>query len=526
MKLAKMQPKRLQRKSDRKSLMRDERYLELIPRYRRNFILFCIEILSFIPTYQQAEIMEELVAVGFRVSVVSGHGTGKTRIFAAYIVWQMFCYPFSIGLITSSNFDQLKKCVWKELEIMKREFEKTIPWARGQFVLKREAIHHRDYQSSWFFAPKTAPVGKPENVAGMHDRRYTVLVDEASGVADDTLAVFKAALTEEDNCFMMVSQGTRNTGLFYESHNQKKHLYKTFALDSELSPRVTIGFIKEKLDEYGGFHSTNYQVKVKGCFPDNQGGYLIPRSWAEATCLPDIIINHDTPPGIIHSVDVAGDGRDSSVILTCLVSGYKKNRKLETLKLEEFPFMSNINDLESALLLTRKEFGGKGTIIVDGIGVGGGLCDNLDHKGIENIRYKCGVPSFQSKEYRNKRAEGYWWFREAVYHKRIKTEENPKLYSQMANLPYFHNESGLFQMMSKKEMATKGIKSPDLADVYMQAFMCTYEPDESGHDDDDTADEMSHAKELMRKAIGGEIMITLLVAYFLLKHRYGNRGFG
>ncbi|ENW9081253.1 terminase, partial [Escherichia coli] len=90
------------------------------------------------------------------------------------------------------------------------------------------------------------------------------------------------ALTEEDNRMLMLSQPTRPSGYFYDSHHSQaktpdnpKGIWTAIVLNSEESPFVTPQFIKQKLLEYGGRDSIEYMVKVLGQFPREINGYLL-----------------------------------------------------------------------------------------------------------------------------------------------------------------------------------------------------------------------------------------------------------
>ncbi|MDW4789171.1 terminase, partial [Escherichia coli] len=76
--------------------------------------------------------------------------------------------------------------------------------------------------------------------------------DEASGISDKAIGVMTGALTEEDNRMLMLSQPTRPSGYFYDSHHSRaktpdnpKGIWTAIVLNSEESPFVTPQFIKE-----------------------------------------------------------------------------------------------------------------------------------------------------------------------------------------------------------------------------------------------------------------------------------------
>jgi len=188
------------------------------------------------------------------------------------------------------------------------------------FIKETKRYYAKDPKDSWFVIPKTAAKHKPEAIAGMHRKWYAVLVDEASGVDDTILSVLRGGLTGEHDRFVMFSQPTNPAGFFARTITDKDLGYKVFHMDSELSPLVDKKWLLEKLKEYGGFLSPEYQIRVKGLLPDVMEGMLIPRVWAEES--KHFKIEHAEPWGYAALCDV-GDGvyRDKSVLNVCKLSG-------------------------------------------------------------------------------------------------------------------------------------------------------------------------------------------------------------
>lgn len=140
----------------------------------------------------------------------------------------------------------------------------------------------------------------------------------------------------------MTSQPTRETGHFAEAmtklavrEGSENGIYTAITMNSELSPLVSKRFIQDKLIEYGGHHSPEYQIRVLGNLPDNLSGYLIPRSWC-VQCVSNKII-HEEAWGWVFLADVAeGVHRDSSVMTICRVSGSGPRRMVETVSCDEY----------------------------------------------------------------------------------------------------------------------------------------------------------------------------------------------
>ncbi len=90
-------------------------------RYRDYRILYRYNFLAFIlahsprdkwPTFQQAPIINAMSEPNFRLSVVSGHSTGKTWLISWYIIWQIVIFDKSTILLTAPKLEQLQDAVF------------------------------------------------------------------------------------------------------------------------------------------------------------------------------------------------------------------------------------------------------------------------------------------------------------------------------------------------------------------------------------------------------------------------------
>jgi hypothetical protein len=449
---------------------------------------YAIELCGIQPTWQQRKLWTDMQKPGCRVSAASGHGTGKSFSYALFCDWALKVYPSSNTLLTANSIDQVRSVVWKELESMTTAINSKLPWMAPFFVRETRRYFARGYKDGWWVIPRTAPVSKPENIAGQHRKWYSALVDEASGLNDEILGIIRGALTDEENRMIMFSQPTRMVGFFADTHlGEISKLWNTHTLNSELSPRVSKKFIYEKLIEYGGHHSPEYQIKVLGLFPTNLSGMLIPRHWCEIA--QKIKIDHQGPWGWVMTADVSeGVHRDSSTYTVWKVSGYEKERRAEPVKSEEF------RDLDP------KRFGQHiynvsldypyCTIGIDYDGVGMTTALEVEELGGNVHRIRWGRPPHSDedkKRYQDLRAYACVQAREAIFEERMKLIPGKKIVDQASNIPYDLGR-GRYAIMQKQIMRSKGIKSPDLFDTHAFVFLVDYVPvseDEGTEADED-----------------------------------------
>jgi hypothetical protein len=445
-------------------------------------------------TWQQYDMFKAIQVDGSQTAVASGHGTGKSWSIAWTLDWHLRTYDLSNALITATNIEQVRSVVWKELDTVISDVNRNYKWMDGLFIKETERYFVKGFKDSWYVLPKTASKGSAENIAGQHRAHYICIVDEAAGVHDEIIGVLRGALTDilEENRFAMFSQPTRQVGHFAEAFSSLKSLYKTFNLNSEESPIVSKKFIHDKLVEYGGHHSPEYQIKVLGRLPDNLSGFLIPKSWC--TQAQAVLIEHEQPWGWVMTADVAeGVHRDSSVWTLARVSGYGMDRKVDVIDMREF--------LGSDELVFAREMYAeivkypRITVAVDADGPGRTVILTLEELGVTVERIHWGLPPHADadrKRYKNQRAYASVKAREAIFDDRFKLCPGTKIVNQASRIPYKIDEAGRYVIMPKEQMKSQGIKSPDLFDTHCFFFLCDYVPaDTDGDNQNQYADDLT-----------------------------------
>ncbi len=452
------------------------RYKDFCVRYRHQCLRYAIEVVRIEPTWQQVDLFRAVEVPGCRVACRSGHGTGKSFGYAIICDWLLRTYPMSNTLLTATNLEQLRSVVWKELDTVIGKVNDAYPWMSPYFVKETRRYYALNHKDSWYVMPKTASKHKPEGVAGQHRQWYTVLVDEASGVDDEIHGVLRGALTMKENRYVMVSQQTRNVGHFADAFTLLKEIYTCLEFNAEESPLVSHEWIREKLIEYGGHHSPEYQIKVLGRAPDNLSGYLIPRSWLEESRM--LVITHQKPWGWVLTADVAeGVHRDSSVWTLGKVSGYDSERRVEVVDSMAY---DDLNEKRFAWRIHERVVGLPNvTIAVDADGTGRAAILDLEELGhtVEHIHWGMQPHSAADRRrYKNLRAYSHVKAREAIFDKRMKIDTHKKTVEQGALLPYKIDEGGRYAMTPKEQMKAAGIKSPDRFDTHCFFFLVDYIP--------------------------------------------------
>lgn len=470
------------------NILADKRWQWLAARYRHDRVKFAVEVMGIYPSWQQQEILRAMDIPGARVSVASGHGTGKSFIAGCIGMHYMLCHREPEMILTANNIDQVRGVVFKYITSAWSTVCRRFPWLAQYFTITSENFYCNAFKKSWYITGKTVPKDKPEGIAGRHAKHLMFLVDEASAVEDAVLSVIRGALSEEQNRLLLFSQPTRNAGHFYDSHHALKKAnpldqnepgYIAISLNSEESPWVSIKSLREYAKSYGGYDSAEYQIKVLGRFSDQLDGYLISRRVAEAA--RTFIVKHLGEWGYVVVADIGGGvERDSSIVGVFKISGFdpQTDRVVEPVEVREMPKTMTPRDVGRYIFQLSHDYPNL-VACIDSVGIGLTTAQEAEELGVNVMRMMWGIPCHaesQKRRFSNQRALAYVALREALLEERARLDGSDALLHQISRIPYKLDERGRYVMRSKEEMRSMGIKSPDWADVYAMAMLADFVP--------------------------------------------------
>jgi hypothetical protein len=126
-------------------------------------------------------------------------------------------------------------------------------------------------------------------------------------------------------------------------------------------------------------------------------------------------------------------------------------------------------------------------IRVDGVGVGGGVVDQLIEHGYDVVDMQAGAAARDSEHYLNARAEWYWALRERFEAGDIDIDiDDDDLAAQLGAIRYKYTSRGQIQIESKDDLRKRRLPSPDRADALMlTAVTDLVVPDEVVEDPED-----------------------------------------
>lgn len=483
-------------KKPKLKLENDPRWQELVARYHNNIYGFFLDVLKFNPTWQQADVIDEIQYTDCRVSISSGHGTGKTTLAAGFAFWKLICFYKSVFMFTATKIQQLRRTTWKEIRNFYDNIENNphFSWLIDYIDIQAESIKIEGYDTGWQIFAQTAGKGNPEALAGMHAHWYTVWADEASGIPREHFDVIEGALTETHNAFILSSQPTRDSGFFYDTHDsmsvQKGGSWTPIVLNSEESPRVTAKWIKQQRQKFGGVDSPEYWIKVLGKFPERLDEYLITKSGIEPCFERKRIIEDSEYYGLFISVDVAaGVYRDSSVIMVSRVIGKgdftdeangQQARRVEVIEIPVFSKTISPVELVQRIVEVHNRYARQARILLDIGGMGGAVSSLLKGAEVDFYEVSWGNRPWSKSDKRrffNLRALACVGAARAMREGRVKFLCKPDLrfkntfIEQSSRIPYSFDDYARYRITPKEKMADLGLKSPDLFDTLAFMFL-------------------------------------------------------
>lgn len=433
------------------------------------------------------------------------HNTGKTRTMAALSLWHLLCFPIvkyagkiergSNTYIGAPVIQQVKDGVWKEMKGIYAywKMKPELNWLAEHVIVKEEDVYIKHFKGEWFITSFALKQGQAVSIAGKHRYHQMILIDEAAGVADAHYKVINGTQTQPANRTMLVSQGVKTSGFFYESHHSLSKanggIWDTISMSSIDSPFADDEWIESVEMESGGADSAEYRIRVLGQFAENENENLLTRKEIEEVIGANAdrdLIKADDSWGYLMLVDVgAGEYRDETICTIARVVGNadygKEARRVEFTKI---PLMSNSKDIDDSAGIISEIYQqlSNVTVYVDVGGIGMALAKKLEKEGLRVKRVQWGNPCFK-KEYKerffNQRACAMVRFRDAVRQGRVSItlpmdrQLREKILLQGSRLPYEFTDTGSlrYKMWSKDRMRQQGIKSPDIIDTFAFAFL-------------------------------------------------------
>jgi hypothetical protein len=411
------------------------------------------------------------------ITVVAPQGPGKTFGIAELAHWFGFCWYPSIVAVTAPKLEHVKTRFFGEFAKIRN---RAIPEYRGLQDVQATRVYWRTHDpDNHLLLAETG--AQPENMQGLR-RRYTlVLVDEASGMDETIWPVLLGNLAgSEVGILVMISNATRNTGMFAQSHLAMRVAqdYYRLPITLEKANRVSRPWVDQMVRMWGE-KSPQVRIRCYGEFADSSPNQLIPLSWIQRAMARCPRETDGSLAKLRVSVDVADGGLDETVNTVC--RHFQSFRRVEKVKRHSFPSSEApvmAADAADALFYAWGGIKGKDEIVVDALGVGAGTAGILIQRGHVVIAYKGGSGSADPKKWKNRRAQSYIGLRDEYRDDLIDfalgcfdTEDDQDEYqNQLCTIQKKPGDERLEELVSKEDMKRDGMKSPDMSDSHAMQY--------------------------------------------------------
>ena len=406
-----------------------------------------------------------------RVTVRSGHGTGKTNWLARTVHWWQFTHYQGLVPCTAPKERQLLTRLWPEL---RRVMAKAPVWYKRFVEIKvgGTALWARD--PIWQAVVETASA--PENLAGYHAPFLLFVIDEASAERLDAMfPAIEGALTTEGAALAMIGNPTRARGEFWASHQKRgvREMYFKMHITPDRAQRPGLEVWAERMIRKYGRASPVVQVRVFGEFAELAENQLLPLDWVVAA-RERAWEGGGSVPRLRVAVDVADGGDDETVVTVAELyedhTRYLRQRRY-SFPPSEAPIMAG-----DAAVALYAAYGGDKTrgddIVVDAMGVGAGTAGYVMRQGYPVVQYRGGAASDDNKRWRNRRVQTYLYYRDALREGRLSYADGyyadegdwDDHDAQAASIRVKPGTERVEDLESKEDMKRRGVKSPDMID--------------------------------------------------------------
>lgn len=408
--------------------------------------------------------------VPMRISIVSGHGIGKSMVVSILMLWFLYVHPLCQIACTSPGREQLYDVLWKEL---KKWIERMPKQMADMFVWETTHVRMKEAQETWFARAKTSSKENTEALAGVHADWVMIPVDEASGVEEPIFETMEGALTSGNILVFLISNGTRSIGYFYDTHHKNAERWQNYSFNSEESPRVDQKYIDSIVAQYGS-DSVQYAIRVKGSFPNE--GIMDDSGYVQLFNANDLhIVPYDTqwkPVGrVVGALDASGEGQDESewAVRDRMRAAIVAEEKISTPSSMAIKSLTVCDKFDIDPIDFVIDAFGKG----QDVGMEIALATSKQKRPWRVSPINTGEPCDDESDklqFINIRAMIYYKMMLAC-RAGLELMDSPGLRDELLSIRFKRTAKGRIQIMDKVTMKKLGFKSPNKADALSMTFL-------------------------------------------------------
>jgi hypothetical protein len=420
-------------------------------KYPRKFVK---DVFGVEPTEQQGQLLDGIAEPGGHVSVSSGHGVGKSTGLAWAAVWHVALFPDSKTPCTAPTAHQLKDVLWAEIG---KWHQKMHPMLKQHIEVTGDRMWVKGREKTQFAVARVSRRESPDALQGFHAKRLLFLIDEASGVDEKIFQVAEGALSTPNARVAMAANPTKIVGYFYRSHHINSRMWNHMKFSCLDSPLVGADYAKNMRDSYGE-ESDIYRVRVLGEFPTQSIRQLMSGPLVESGRGRKYHTSGYSFAPVVLGVDVAWEGDDRSAVMmrqglmsSLLFSGY------------------NVDNMHLASLVLEYWNEHKADGVFIDVGWGTGVIDRLRQLGRDPFPVNFGSAAIAPR-FANKRTEMWFAIKEWL-ESGGSIPDDELLFEDLVGPEYdTQRTTGRILLEAKKDMKSRGLKSPDLADALALTF--------------------------------------------------------
>lgn len=404
-----------------------------------------------------------------RISIRAGRGVGKTTALAWCAFWRNLCFTPSRNIFTSPRKEQLSMAAWAEMRKWHRAMHPSL--ARF-FEVQASKVIMRGNDGNLSIAT-TVGSGLTDyaGLLGIHDASLLWIVDEANGVDDPVFTTALGSLTTKGGKVLLTGNPRQSSGFFFRTHMNKKmaRRWRTMAVsafDVKDMSYFDPEWIEEMRDTFGE-GSPDWSAYVLGEFPSEQENAVIPLSTIIDAASREVELTDGSFP--IWGFDPAAGGD------RCVLAKRHANVLEDLVVWREKDTTLSVDRIISDYIATP-EHKKPAAIVVDAIGLGIPIADQLRQRKLPIIYWVSSENSVQKTRYRNKRSEMWHYGRDWFSSRVVKIPDDEELVEELAaptrTVPNDRNtEYGSAYIIEPKDEIRKRIgRSTDKADAVLLTF--------------------------------------------------------
>lgn len=392
-----------------------------------------------------------------REAISSGHGIGKSALFAWICDWLMSTRRNAKGTVTANTNEQLEKKTWAAIRHW-TSMCLTAHW----FEINSQIMYRKGARPSWFCAPQSCAEENSEAFAGQHEKGSSsfYLFDEASAISPKIWEVAEGGLTDGEPFLIAGGNPTRNTGKFHEAvFGARRDRWTSHIIDSRTCKFANKELIDEWIADYGE-DSDFVKVRVRGLPPSADESQFIELERIQGAQTRHVETLQDEP--LIAGVDVSGGGS------AWTVCRFRRGLNARFAPIRISGEKSRDRSHIVSVLAERLSAGDIAAMFID-TAFGAAVTERLrmlNFKQVHEVNFGGASPDPTCANMR-----AYIWKRGKDWLALGGIDKADQRLATDFGAPGYHlNQKNLLVLESKDSMQRRGVASPDDGDAHMLTF--------------------------------------------------------